>query len=243
MKTLSSPFAARLLMVGLLFGAVFSRMSEAMAQEIRVVKVKGQQAIVDFPKGVKPVVGQTLSVGSGSMGGSSSRDNLVAFQASMSFGEETEEITGSDGATNEVSASLTDIALSGRFGWNKGRYEFGPLVEFGYQQEESLDTITLKLGGFFDFNINPNDGSRAFLFGPTAEAYAGYESRSLSNGASDQTGPLFGAYVGGFIKQFVMSDTVALRGDVGLQYDVADLTDVTSTTLGVLAKGGLAVYF
>src|SRR5687768_15285827 len=104
---------------------VFSSGSICFAQQAKVVKVKGQQAIVQFPKGTEPYAGQMIEVGGGGGGASSdgggdtgggssggggggSRKNLLGVSGELSMLSQSPSGGG-------ASVSTTSLSFAGRY--------------------------------------------------------------------------------------------------------------------------------
>lgn len=216
--------------------------SLCFAQQAKVIKVKGQQAIVQFPKGVTPSVGQSIDVGgggggfesdSGSHGGGSTgpRDHLLGISGSLSMLNRSTSGSG-------TSASATIFKLDGRYGWNEKIMEYGPLASFEMQSgDASTKSTTIRIGGFFDYNLVPNVSGADLVYGAGGEAYFGQQKPDVGDSYT-----LMGFAAGGFGKWFLLKNTAALRGDVQFEYDRYS-SSITITYMGLVAKVGLSVYF
>src|SRR5688500_4408708 len=105
--------------------------SLASAQTGTVSKVKGRQAIVNFPAENPPTEGQTVYVGQPgesaqrSVAAVGSRDHTVGLSGELSMK-----------SNSSNSTSTTAFSVSGRYGWNKRQYEFGPIAGFGYSKTD-----------------------------------------------------------------------------------------------------------
>lgn len=235
--------------------------SSVLAQQAKVIKVKGQQAIVQFPPDVRPQIGQSLRIGEAKAGGepsfaagspaTGSRAQTVAASASLAMLSATSDVTGGTSRTT----SSTSLAVCGRYGWNKVQMEYGPLAEVEFVTADSSRTLGLLAGGFFDYNLVPNDGGRLLGYGLGAEGGLGYSSGSRSTSASvkyDLSGTKIMAAGGGFWKWFLPELPVATRLDLQYGYEretleqsgggAASTTSTTSTT-GLIVKAGFQVYF
>lgn len=218
--------------------------SISFAQEAKVIKVKGQQAIVQFPKGHKPYAGETIDLsgggggdagGAGTTGGGGStgpREHSIGAAAEIS------SISSSNNVKGSSSTSTTTIALEGRYGWNAVTMEYGPLAALSRTSTDSGSSMTLKAGGFFDYNLVPNTAGAEMVYGLGAEAYVGQTSPSSGDSAT-----LMGFAGGGFLKWFLLKTPTAFRGDLQYQYDRSSAGQVTTTTSGPIAKVGFEVYF
>lgn len=214
--------------------------SVAFAQEAKVIKVKGQQAIVTFPSGVKPQVGQTIDLGGGGVSGEAagvgtgSRANSLSLQGQFSI------LNNSGGAT---STTTTTLSFTGRYGWNMETMEFGPIGTITYVSQSGYSARTLKAGGFFDFNFVPNKSGVVMVWGVGGDAQFGQEtSQTGSNPESSTT--VMDFFVGANVKYFGLADNVAVRADAGLEYDRNTPSSGTTTTeMGLMTRVGLSFYF
>src|SRR6218665_877680 len=87
---------------------VFATAPLAHAQTAKVIKVKGQQAIVQFPQGTMPQVGQQISLGGGGVSdsqgmpvsGIGSRKNMIGLGVSqLYFVSRSTKIGNTDSST------------------------------------------------------------------------------------------------------------------------------------------------
>lgn len=209
---------------------------QAHADYAKVIKVKGQQAIVQFPPGTPPVVGEMVPVGDsaqtegGSHSGRGSRAHLLAVAGSIFF-------TNNSATSN----STTGFRLQGRYGWNQEVFEFGPLAELDYSSTTGQSSRTLLGGGFFDFNFVPNKPGIPTIYGVGATADVGQVS--TTTGSTDVSSSQFDLFVGGNVKWFGLSENVALRGDAGFSMSRTSVNGTATTNSGLLIQGGLAFYF
>ncbi|WP_253715977.1 hypothetical protein [Bdellovibrio bacteriovorus] len=211
---------------------VFS--SEAFAQKIKVRRVKGNQAVVEFSGGALQqgqayeLVQDEFSEAGASSSGSSRRRYLVNVNFSMSAMK-------SDAAGTE---SETDMSLGARFGWNFGQFEMGPLFSYSSDSTGKVTVNVLKAGGWADFNLIPNIPGEIFVFG-----VGGFGAFGQSEGGgSSLTIMEFGG--GPFIKWFPLATDVGFRADVGYGYQKQSggtSGDVTIT--GLTSNAGLIAYF
>lgn len=209
---------------------------QARAQQAKVLKVQGKKAIVQFPDDVKPRVGQLIEVGTGSSEGSmtaghgtGSRDMIVGGSASFS------SLT-----TSSSSTSTSALDVSGRYGLNKGEMEYGGLGTFYYSSTTGSSTRTIGAGGFFDYNVVPNTVGTELVYGAGAEAI--YAMVSTTVGSAETSATTLRFQGGGQMKWFPFGNTVAVRGDVVYRFQQNGGT-TSSTTSGLVALGGLYVYF
>jgi hypothetical protein len=209
--------------------------SNAFAQKAKIIKVKGQQAIVQFPTGARPEVGQILTLDEGDEKFSpqvdaTARQQIIGGSANLSF------------LNNSLnSRSTTDFGFSGRYGWNMVQIEYGPTVVFDYSTTDSNSSRTIEAGGFFDYNLVPNKTGTVLVYGAGGELEYGQTSTTVSSSTSTNT--LFHFFAGGQLKWFPIKDSIAIRGDAGFDSSATTSTSTTVTISGLLLKGGLYIYF
>ena len=209
----------------------------AYAQQARVIKVKGQQAIVQFPQGTTPLVGEALNVGGASApaegGGAGiprgSRDQTLGLSTNLGL------FTVSDGG-----GSATLFNFAGRYGWNMQIFEFGPIATITYTSSNLITNRYVAAGGFFDFNFIPNVIGQQFVYGVGAEGTFGQATGTIAS--VDTTNSLTSFLIGGQAKWFGLSDHFALRGDAGLNI-VRTSASIGNVTTGLLIRGGVTGYF
>ncbi len=204
------------------------------AQQARVIKVKGQQAIVQFPQGTAPIVGETMNVGGGSAPDGSviprgTRDHTLGLSTALGV------FTISDGG-----GSKTQFDFTGRYGWNMQIFEFGPIATISYLSGSGSTTRGISGGAFFDFNFVPNVMGQQFIYGVGAEGTLGQSTTTQAS--VDTTTSLTNFLIAGYAKWFGLSDHFALRGDAGLNIQRTSAS-VAAVTTGLLVRGGINVYF
>jgi len=212
--------------------------SIASAQEAKVIKVKGQQAIVTFPNGVKPQVGQMINLGGGAVNGeeagvgTGSRSTTLGLTGDLSI--------LSDSAS---SSTITSLSLFGRYGWNNETMEFGPIGQIAYTSYTNYSSRTLAAGGFFDFNFVPNKSGVRMVYGVGGDARFGQSSTQIAS-TPESTSTVMDFFVGGNVKYFGWSDSTAIRADAGLEYDrTTPSSGSASTRTGLDVRLGLQFYY
>jgi hypothetical protein len=224
------------LLSSLLVLASMSVASLAHAQQAKVIKVKGQQAIVQFPNGVPPVVGEMIPVGGSEVQTETgakprgSRAHVLAVAGQIYF-------TNNSATSN----STTGFKLRGSYGWNQEIFEFGPLAELDYASTTGQSSRTLLGGGFFDFNFVPNKPGVETVYGVGATADAGQQT--TTTGSTDLTSSEFDLFAGANAKWFGLSDNVALRADAGFQMVRTSVNGQATTNSGLQILAGLSFYF
>ncbi|MFN7453805.1 MAG: hypothetical protein ACK5RO_04005 [Pseudobdellovibrionaceae bacterium] len=225
--------------ITLSFLILFLTASAALAQSVRVDKIRGKKAIVDIIEGqIEP--GMTLAPSGSSnafdefdeaavRAASGKRNNFVA--ASAGIAQLPNKISGSSSTTE------TSLSASVMYGWNKRTYEFGPLFSFTSAKEQNFTASTLRAGGFYDFNFKPHTNSRDVFFGATGQATLGsYKSGTKS-------GSLFTLLAGGVMKYYPLHPAnLAIRVDGGYQYTNRS-TKPSQTLTGLVANAYFVFYY
>lgn len=214
------------------------------AQEAKVLKAKGRRALIELAPGQSLQPGQIINLGSGddlSLDSSSSRS-----PSSVSVGSREHSIGGSasllmsSASTGTGSISYTVLNVTGRYGWNKAKYEYGPEFSIMNANGSSASTTgssAYSVGGFFDFNFIPNVPGKSMTYGLGGNLDIG----STSSGGNSSS--LLDLFAGGNLKWFPLGNSVALRGDVGLNYVRTSGNNATITDTGLLAKAGFEIYY
>ncbi|MCM2282812.1 MAG: hypothetical protein NDI61_13310, partial [Bdellovibrionaceae bacterium] len=211
----------------------------AQAQTFKVLKMKGNKAVIQLPKGSTLEKGESYSIGTSTDGESSStsaggssgpREQTLSMSSAL--------FTGSRSSSNGTSTSITAIDLTGRYGWNKGIMEYGPLAEFEYASASSVSTRTIEVGGFFDYNLVENKEGVDMVYGLGATASIGQSSTEGQPSTS-----IMNINGGGQLKWFPFGHATAIRLDAGLNYERQSVSGRTLTTTGLLIAAGLQTYF
>lgn len=203
----------------------------AFGQTAKVLKVKGRNAVVAFPEGHEPEVGDTISLKKGGeRTGTGSRDYTLGLSGSLAMISDS-----------RTSKNTTTLAVDGRFGWNMAQYEAGPIGEFRYSTADDRSSRTLGLGGFFDFNFIPNVAGEELVYGAGVEGTYGQSTvttASVENSSTEM------AFFGGLFAKWFGLGNFGVRGDAGYEYVRANTqSGTTVTSSGFLVKAGLQVYF
>lgn len=206
----------------------------AQAQQFNVVQVKGNRAIVEVQTGEKLKVGESYSVGKtngeeeSSNNAKGARNYLLGLDLSLSS-------TKSDSA-----GAVTVLEMGGvvKFGWNKKKYEFGPVGIFEYTKLGSLEpSTTFGIGGFGTYNFQNNEPGTELIFSGDAQfVYTTQKQGSSStNGYDIQLGP--------FVKWFGLSGDHCITGGLVFSFNKQSPTGGDVTTSGIKAIAGISTYF
>lgn len=214
----------------ILIAAALSLATPAFAQKIKVRKVKGNQAVIEF-SGAPLRTGSVYEISSesfGEVGNSGSRANLLGISFSLKSGK-----------ADNASSSSTVISVAGSYGWNSGSYEYGPLLSYSSSNANNGNTAsTIQVGGFVDYNLIPNLPGEVFIYG-----LGGTASFGSNDSGSGSTTSLMGLTAGPFVKWFAINSTSAVRFDALYEYTKysGNASDVAYS--GILLRAGIATYF
>jgi hypothetical protein len=218
----------------LAFIVAFSTVS-AQGQTFKVKKVKGNQAVIVLPRGITLNKGARYNIENSDdelsvpTVGSGGRERTIGFTTSY--------FTGSTSASAGTSVSQTSFEIDGRYGWNAGVMEYGPLAGLDYDSSGSISSRTLTFGAFFDYNLVPNDPGAKMVYG--VGAVAGLALTSVDTGGGSDSGSAFDLRGGGQVKWFPFGHSTCVRGDAQLRFVKASET----TTTGLYFAAGLQTYF
>ncbi|WP_347359183.1 hypothetical protein [Bdellovibrio sp.] len=216
----------------LILCALLAFSSSAFAQKIKVRKVKGSQAIIDFSGG-SLAPGQVYELAPDEFGDTTMSQSMRKYLVSVSFSLMN---TKSDaaGASNE-----TDISISGRFGWNFASYEFGPLGSYSSDATGSNTATTLAVGGWADYNMISNTPGEIFVYG-----LGGLGSFGQHDNGAGAKSDLMTVFAGPFVKWFPTGSNVGFRMDGGYIYQKKSGGVGSDTTVtGLSLQAGLIGYF
>lgn len=222
----------------LLFPLLITSLSVA-AERAVIQQMKGKRAIIQFEKDIPFSVGQKVSLSSEDgteLGVSKENRNFLERKNSieMAINIYSSQMETKVNSTTSK-ATTTAYTMSGRYGWNRELYEFGPLAEFTYSKPENSDESSrYAIGGFFDYNFIPNKPGEDFIFGAYGEGIIGSSKISNSNKS------ITGFTGGGFAKWFFFSPMLAARANLYLAYEKQG-DNAQSTTTGV--QLGFTHYF
>lgn len=219
----------------LIIATLLSLTVPSYAQKIKVKRVKGNQAVVEFSGGTLEN-GRVYELNADEFGGTTTlpSDLSASRKYSISVGFRlSNSKSDATGAQNE-----TDIQMSGRFGWNTGTIEFGPLGTYSYDQAGNITSTAFTVGGFADYNIIPNIPGEIFLYGLGGQGSFG----QADNGAGTKQ-DLISVFVGPNVKWFPSGREFALRFDGGYEYKKLSSGNADATVTGLGLNVELMAYF
>lgn len=209
--------------------------NQALAEKIKVKKIKGTQAIIET---ITPLEeGQTYELITESI----SQD--VDYKSSVLLSRRNSlTLGGQFDFLRSDSTQRNRFSLQGRYGWNFSTLEVGTFVEASSLDDGAGATTTILGGGYFDYNIIPNRDPKKMIYGAFALLGIGstsYPSGSTAGGSVSTLQTNFG----GFISYFVGTTSTALRGEVYGTYQQINTTAQQNALTGLGARGLLVFYF
>lgn len=218
-----------------IFAGLFSL--NAYAQQMNVIQVKGNRAIVEVQTGERLKVGESYAVGKvdGDISLDTSaikqgrRDYLVGIDAQLSSTKE--DRVGAE--------TVFEIDGTVKFGWNKKQYEYGPLLSVEYLKVGGIKpTYTFGAGAFGTYNFQPNlrgndliySGDAQFVFQQTKQG-----SASAFNTMTMTVGP--------FAKLFAFSEDFCFRAGFVFLWQRSSPSTGDVTTTGAQLVAGINTYF
>lgn len=213
---------------------VFNYSSFAMAEKIKVKKVKGNTAIIET---VVPLEeGQTYDLDSSPISGDVDYkvSALKTRQNSLSFGSSFEYVKSDLSQNSEFNLQL-------RYGWNFSNIEFGVSALAGMLDQGAGSTTTLLAGGYFDYNLVNNRDPNNFIYGGFVLLATGstqYPS-SQTGGSSSKTE----SNLGGFLTYFLSESNTAIRAEGFYNYQQINTTAQQNSVAGFGARALLVFYF
>lgn len=210
--------------------ALIGLTAQAQAQKIKVRKVKGNQAIVQFTQAAPLVPGAVYELSSSDEFDDvhTGRDHLIGLDLSL----KSLNVESDSG-----NASKTIFSVNARYGWNFGNFEVGPKIQFDSTDDAGAKSSLLVAGGFGDFNMLPNAEGEAFTYGVGAQgAFGTRTASSIDYNVMDLK-------LGPFAKWFPYGGSFAIRGDLLYGYQTQSSSDFDITESGLIFTAGITNYF
>lgn len=227
--------------ISVLTTIMFLLASFAEAQQLNVIQVKGNRAIVEVQTGEKLKVGESYAVGK--VDGEVSLDPVASGKGSRNYLIGLDFSLSNTKADTAGAQSVLAIDTALKLGWNKKQYEYGPLATFTYEKQGSVKpSYTMGIGVFGTYNFQPNIIGTDLIFSGDAEFTLGQNKTTV--GTTDITTNLMSLTVGPFAKWYGISDDHCIRGGLVFAWDKADPSaGNTTTTTGIKAVVGISTYF
>ncbi len=206
----------------------------ANSTRIKVKKVKGQMAVVQFQG--KMVEGENYLLVSADALESDLKTGPRKHRLGVSY-----SFASLKTKTSSVEYNPSEITINADFGWNHETYELGPVL--GYSSVSTGfggSTTYLTVGGFWDYNFTENKEPVAYLFG--AGLRFTYVNVAPASGASGLYTMVF--YPNLFWKWWAFGHSTAFKADLG--YDIESGKDSASSsvsTTGIKSTAALLFYF
>ena len=198
------------------------------SEQAQVIKVQGNRALVLFPPGETPRMGQVLAIGS-------------AGDAKLSR-QYTTALTGELSALNYSSTGLTTTSflVGGQYGWNYVDYEFGPKLQLGYSSNAATTFTILAGGAYGDYNLVPNLLGQTIVYGGTGSLMVG--QTTVQSGAGS-TSAYIDFAAGGVLKWYQLAtSSTGLRLELVYNYN-RGFSGADVSRSGLIARAGLQTYF
>lgn len=210
----------------------------AWAQKITVKKVKGNQAVVQI-NGGSLRVGQSFDLSQNT--GASDELELVGSNTGP-----RNRVVGLSGHIKSQSqevgnakTSFTGYGINGKYGWNKGAFEFGFNGLFESADSGGGASASFGGGGFFDWNFKANRPGNDMIFGVGGDL--NYVIINPPQG--QQSSNRMTIYPSAFMKWFILGTSTALRLDAGYLMDEVGSSGNKIKTNGFDIRAGFSVYF
>lgn len=198
----------------------------AQAEKIIVKKVKGKQAIIESTSQLEE--GQTYELASDPISDDVNfkTETLKSRSNSMTFGANLDFVR-----SDTVQSNTAELQF--RYGWNFTSLEIGALLQVSSSDAGNGATTSLLGGGYFDYNMVANRGSKKIIYGPFA--LAGFGSTTYPSSGTGGSSSVLMANLGGFLTYFIGDTSTALRAEAYGAYQQVN----TSTAQNALTGGGI----
>lgn len=210
-----------------LFFCLFLCTQSTQSETIKVKKIKGNQAVIEFTGNL--ITEGSYQISPQNKPSSLSRDHVIGF--SGSFYNLQKDTSG-------FTTSRSYFGVNANYGWNTGGFEYGPRFAYTSSDTGSGATTTYALGGFLDWNLQENKIDNNTIFGFGFNALYG-----ASNAPSGSSTNQLNFYPSFFVKWFPLIPAVALRLDSGYRYVSETASGSTSTTTGFELNAGFSIYY
>jgi hypothetical protein len=209
----------------------------------KVLKAKGNKAIIQVISGDRLERGDELEI-------HFAGDSLAISSSGLTLGTRAHSISGelsfSSTSTTIERANVPNsdeqqsaFAIDGKYGWNSGDYEFGPLLTYNGTTVDGENISSLRVGGFLEYNFLSPNRPGVELVPATGLSF---ELLNATLDSSSGSGYGLTVYLGG--KYFMLSDSLAFTGFLTFNQDnisYANDRKDTSQTTGL--RFGIAQYF
>ena len=206
----------------------------ATATKIKVKKVKGQMAVVQFQGKMLDGENYLLVPGDGSEKDLRTGPRNYRLGVSLNF-------TSLKTKTSSIEYNPNEFTINSDFGWNYESYELGPIL--GYSSSSTGfggSTTYLTVGAFYDYNFTDNKDPISYLFGTGLRlTYVNITPASGSSGLYNMI-----VYPNLFWKWWAFGHSTAFKADIG--YDIENGKDSAASsvsTSGIKSTAAILLYF
>lgn len=203
----------------------------ALAQKIKIKKVKGRSALIETSIPLEE--GKVYDLQSDLISTDVNYSNTGFKSRQNSF-----TIGGNFSYLKNSNTTLTAYSLQGRYGWNFSYVEFGLVGQVDYIDKGAGSATNLTGGGYIDYNLVTNRDSKNLIYGPFGLLLIG-SAQSLSGTSSN----LIDVNAGGFITWFFSQSNTALRAEAYLDNQQVSSNSNQTNSTGIGSRGLLLVYF
>lgn len=240
-----------ILFFSVLLAIFFVRAEDSFSQEIKILKVKKNKAIIKFKGNLEKNKTYTVTSEksayddedfSKSKYGEASglRDYSLGLDLSFQSTKSSVSIEGVESSVVDSTPSTTDLSVAVQFTFNLGGYiEVGPFLSFASSATAGISTSAYVIGLLGEFNFMKNEAGNSFV--PGISVAVGYMGTSATGSTVNPSGlqatPLLQ------IKLFVLGNDTAIRIGLGYTYQSLAVETVSTVTSGFITKIGLIVYF
>lgn len=211
------------------------------AADFKVLKVKGNKAVIKVPSDVELSKGQILSTSTGEGDEDSSETSSVSrkYRVGGSFDFNNFTKTTSSSASSSASAKL--MGLSILWGWNKKWAEYGPLFSYANEEAGSSKTTDMFIGGYFEYNLKPLQPTSKTV--SSIGAQLGINQSKVDNDTATAQGSGTTMQIYYAYKMFNWNNSIAVIPSVGYKSETTDFKEYKYTTSGIYISAGLSTYF
>lgn len=213
------------------------------SREARIVKIKGQRAILEF-KGTVPPVDTVLKFNQYDLEKFANLEDTELEERPQP--EKEFLMSGRNNSIDIFSRHLQDLddgggtttSLRGEFGWNFGRWELGPHVSIGRVSTPNARVLTnFGVGGFVELNYY-NTNRRPYWCVPALK-YDFDFANSFAGGTNVTTST---HYIGTNLKFFFLRQSQSAI-KIGFGYSPAKVSDVGHWQESLGLEMGIQTYF
>ncbi len=206
----------------------------ALSTVVKVKKVKGTMALVEFQGPLSPGESYNLVATDGTRATFTGGPRHYRLGLTFNFSSLKTK-------TSAVEYNPSELSINSDFGWNFEKYELGPIL--GYSSVSSGfggATTYLTIGGFYDYNFSENKQTTPYLLGAGLKlTYVNIAPASGSTGLFLAT-----IYPNIFWKWWAFGQSTAFKMDVGYVIESGkDSASTSTSSSGFKSTGALLFYF